>query len=430
MDKPFSEPSNLTEQMQNLCWRLAVEMRSLFNTVSNKLSTDDADDRYLAKTGKAVSAMTADTATKADSATTADTATMATQDGNGNVISSTYAKNTSIPTTMKGATSSSAGTSGTVPTPAAGTEGKFLRGDGTWQTPSVPTKTSELTNNSGYITSTALADYAKTSALPTKTSQLTNDSGFLTSTGLIGLTMTEAGGVELTTSSASTHGGFIDFHFKGSTADYTSRILEQASGKLSITASSGLFVNNNEVLTTAKVDSALSTTSTLPVQNSVVTTQINTNAGLSARRYLTTMVALGFTANSTTAIGDFFTKLASLGYRNGDIISFEWANASMASVTDGTNTLTLNGGTLVIGKVQSHANIWSSSQALWYPNGNQSANAYLLYASIGGTSGTYNTKGVIKVANSKDLPTITSSTTNLTAGTSALATGAVYLVYE
>lgn len=165
MDKPFSEPSNLTEQMQNLCWRLAVEMRSLFNTVGNKLSTDDADDRYLAKTGKAVSATTADTATKADSATTADTATMATQDGNGNVISSTYAKNTSIPTTMKGATSSSAGTSGTVPTPAAGTEGKFLRGDGTWQTPSVPTKTSELTNNSGYITSTALADYAKTTDL-------------------------------------------------------------------------------------------------------------------------------------------------------------------------------------------------------------------------------------------------------------------------
>lgn len=35
----------------------------------------------------------------------------------------------------------------------------------------IPTKTSELTNDSGFITS---------SAVPTKTSQLTNDSGFVT----------------------------------------------------------------------------------------------------------------------------------------------------------------------------------------------------------------------------------------------------------
>ena len=65
----------------------------------------------------------------------------------------------------------------------------------------VPTKVSELTNDSGYLTSIpseyvtetelnnkgyltehqSLADYAKKSELPTKTSQLTNDSKFLTS---------------------------------------------------------------------------------------------------------------------------------------------------------------------------------------------------------------------------------------------------------
>lgn len=39
--------------------------------------------------------------------------------------------------------------------------------------PSVPTKTSELTNDSGYITS---------AAVPTKVSELTNDSGFVTAT--------------------------------------------------------------------------------------------------------------------------------------------------------------------------------------------------------------------------------------------------------
>lgn len=45
----------------------------------------------------------------------------------------------------------------------------------------VPTKVSQLTNDSGYLTShQSLADYAKKSDVPSKTSQLTNDSGFLT----------------------------------------------------------------------------------------------------------------------------------------------------------------------------------------------------------------------------------------------------------
>ena len=119
-DKPFSSPSSMTEQLQNLCWRLATEMRALYNTVALKLTKSDADSYYLGKTDKAASATTADSATKA------------TQDGNGNVISSTYAKNSSLPTSMKGATSSAAGAAGTVPAPAAGKQTSFLRGDGTW----------------------------------------------------------------------------------------------------------------------------------------------------------------------------------------------------------------------------------------------------------------------------------------------------------
>lgn len=57
----------------------------------------------------------------------------------------------------------------------------------------VPTKTSDITNDSGYITSGSLATVATTGAysdltgtptIPTKTSDLTNDSGFITSAGL------------------------------------------------------------------------------------------------------------------------------------------------------------------------------------------------------------------------------------------------------
>lgn len=54
----------------------------------------------------------------------------------------------------------------------------------------LPTKTSELTNDSGYITNTALEPYAKTVDVPTKTSQLNNDSGFITDAALTGYAKT------------------------------------------------------------------------------------------------------------------------------------------------------------------------------------------------------------------------------------------------
>ena len=47
--------------------------------------------------------------------------------------------------------------------------------------PTIPSKTSQLTNDSGFLTEhQPLTDYAKKTEIPSKTSQLTNDSGFLT----------------------------------------------------------------------------------------------------------------------------------------------------------------------------------------------------------------------------------------------------------
>lgn len=45
--------------------------------------------------------------------------------------------------------------------------------------PTIPTKTSELENDNGFITEDALADYAKTSDIPTNISQLANDAGYV-----------------------------------------------------------------------------------------------------------------------------------------------------------------------------------------------------------------------------------------------------------
>ena len=105
---------------------------------------------------KASTALEATHATSADSATKASSADKATQDSAGQQINTTYIKGLSVSgqtvtytkgngttgtittqdttySTFKGATTSTAGSTGLVPAPAAGNNLKFLRGDGTWQ---------------------------------------------------------------------------------------------------------------------------------------------------------------------------------------------------------------------------------------------------------------------------------------------------------
>nr|DAH64518.1 MAG TPA: major tropism determinant [Caudoviricetes sp.] len=129
---------------------------------------------------------------------------------------------------------------------------------GTPTIPTVPTKVSAFENDKGYLTQhQSLAAYAKKTDLatvatsgsytdlsnkptiPTKFSDLTNDSAAIGN---------EKGSIELTPATTASHGGFIDFHWKGASDDYTSRISEtSASGRLDITASNGLYVNGNKV---------------------------------------------------------------------------------------------------------------------------------------------------------------------------------------
>ena len=88
--------------------------------------------------------------------------------------------------------------------------------------PTIPSKTSELDNDSGFITNAALAPYAKTADVPTNTSQLNNDSGFVdaagasaaapvqsvnTKTGVVVLTQDDVGNG---TTYVRTHNDFTD----------------------------------------------------------------------------------------------------------------------------------------------------------------------------------------------------------------------------
>jgi len=53
-------------------------------------------------------------------------------------------------------------------------------------TPTIPTNTNQLTNGAGFITSSALSNYALSSSVPTNNNQLTNGAGFITSAALSG----------------------------------------------------------------------------------------------------------------------------------------------------------------------------------------------------------------------------------------------------
>lgn len=82
----------------------------------------------------------------------------------------------------------------------------------------IPTKTSQLTNDSGFITDAALTDYAKTTDIPTKTSQLDNDSHYITASEVpVQSVNTKTGSVVLTqddvgdgTTYVRTHNDFTD----------------------------------------------------------------------------------------------------------------------------------------------------------------------------------------------------------------------------
>ncbi len=100
---------------------------------------------------------------------------------------------------------------------------------------------------------TELARTKDLPTVPTKLSQLTNDKGFITSS---------PPNLELNPGTSVNHGGYIDFHFAGSTADYTARIIESASGLLAITAANGVTINGTKVALTTDL-SAYATTASL-----------------------------------------------------------------------------------------------------------------------------------------------------------------------
>ena len=69
---------------------------------------------------------------------------------------------------------------------------------------------------------------------------------------------------------ATDHGGYIDFHYAGSTADYTSRIIESSSGKIDIKCPNGFLLNGQKVWNALYIGSGASCTFTTSLYDFII----------------------------------------------------------------------------------------------------------------------------------------------------------------
>lgn len=101
-----------------------------------------------------------------------------------------------------------------------------------------------------------------------------------TLTGAVNMSSKSLSGVssiDLKPSSTAGNGGLVDFHYNGSSEDYTSRIIEDAQGKVNIIAPNGFTVNDKHLV--RSVDGVLPDNSGNVVSNAVKVTGDQTIGG-------------------------------------------------------------------------------------------------------------------------------------------------------
>ena len=190
-------------------------------------------------------------------------------DSNGKMyVNVPWTDNNTTYSAFKAATSSAAGGAGLVPAPAAGAQGKFLRGDGTWQTP----------------TNTTYSNFVK--------------SGSTAAAGLVPAPPTTAG----TTKYLREDGTW--------TAPPNSSAATQSAAGLMSAADKKKLDDVATGATKITVDTALSSTSTNPVQNKVVNTGLAAKAPTSHASTATTYGAGTASNYGHVKLSDNYTSSA------------------------------------------------------------------------------------------------------------------------
>ena len=194
-------------------------------------------------------------------------------------------------------------------------------------TPSIPSKTSDLTNDSGFITS------ADIPPIPSKTSDLTNDSGFITSASLptkVSDLTNDEGFTSTSWSQIQTTGTKIaEIDIDGTTTD----IYAPTSG-----GSSGhTILNENGTAMTGRSNLQFDDLSVS--DDSVNDKTIVSASGKADKSDLTSIVQNGSTASQAISNGTYF-------YLNGTLVRAISAIASGATFTANTNYEVVTAGAL------------------------------------------------------------------------------------
>ena len=199
----------------------------------------------------------------------------------------------------------------------------------------IPTKVSELTNDSDFQTASQVATAISGINVPTKVSQLDNDSDFQTGTQVSNSIATATSGLATKTELAG----------KQDKGDYATT--SQLNGKQDtlVSGTNIKTVNGNSLLgegnisiKSVNVDSALSTTSENPVQNKVITNKVNT-----IEQSITNLSNTMPTKVSDLTNDSGYITNAALT----DLATKEEVSAKQDTLVSGTNIKTINGNSIL-----------------------------------------------------------------------------------
>ena len=199
----------------------------------------------------------------------------------------------------------------------------------------IPTKVSELTNDSDFQTASQVAAAISGINVPTKVSQLTNDSDFQTGTQVSNSIATATSGL----ATKSELDGKQDKGDYATTAQLNGKQDTLVSGtNIKTVNGESLLGEGNILIKSVDVDSALSTTSENPVQNKVITNKVNT-----------------IEQSITNLSGTIPTKVSDLTNDSGyitnaaltDLATKEEVSAKQDTLVSGTNIKTINGNSIL-----------------------------------------------------------------------------------